>query len=679
MEIDAALVSHALGAAAFGGLTLLLAFGWRGTAPGAAFLAAAGLTALWAGLHVLYAAAGVPPLRALLAAEVARDLAWIGFLALTMLAGRRRVLALAGAGALAGGVLALDLLPLHRVGGHWAVAGHLALALAGLVAVEQLWRNAPPARRWALKFLCLGLGGLFAYDFYLYADALLLRRISPALWQARVAAEGLMAPLLAVAAARNRDWAVDIAVSRRAVFHSAALLGAGVYLLFMAAAGYYIRRFGGTWGAVWQVVFLVGAAVLLAALMASGRMRAWLRVFISRNFYSYKHDYRDAWMRLTRTLAGTESDLPPAERAIHALAELFECPGGALWLRDEHGAYRPRAWLNLTPPPEAVVAPDEPLAAALAGREWVIEPAEVAASPERYPGLRLPPWLEALGAWLVVPLWLHEAPMGFVVLAPPRAPVRLIWEDYDLLRIAGRQAAGHLAQMQAAEALSQARQFEAYHRLSAYVVHDLKNLAAQLGLLAANARRHGGNPAFLDDMVATLENAVGRMNRLVAQLRSGRREGARRAVDLAALAAAVVTERARVQPAPRLEAAPPGPWVEADPDRLTTVLRHVVQNAQEATPPDGRVTVRVGTDGGRALVEIEDTGTGMDATFLRERLFRPFDSTKGLSGMGIGAYECREYVRALGGEVAVESSPGRGTCFRIRLPLAAEAVQEAAG
>jgi signal transduction histidine kinase len=163
------------------------------------------------------------------------------------------------------------------------------------------------------------------------------------------------------------------------------------------------------------------------------------------------------------------------------------------------------------------------------------------------------------------------------------------------------------------------------------------------------------------------------MNRLMVQLRTAIAPPAAEPVDLAALLEGVVASHRRQQPAPRLDNSVGGLRVQADPDRLAAVIGHVVQNAQDATPPTGEIDISLRSQDGHAIVTVRDTGSGMDETFLRERLFRPFDSTKGLTGMGIGAYECREFVKSLGGWVEVESTPGRGTSFVIGLPLVAVA------
>jgi len=231
---------------------------------------------------------------------------------------------------------------------------------------------------------------------------------------------------------------------------------------------------------------------------------------------------------------------------------------------------------------------------------------------------------------------------------------------------------------QATDALAESRQFEAFNRLSAYVVHDLKNLVAQLDLVVDNSKRHLHKPGFMEDALKTIDSASAKMNRLLGQLRKDRAEiGSTHAVNLGNVLEEIVAARSASQPAPVLDDSPQELRINADRDRLGAVIEHLVQNAQEATPPDGHVTVRVSGEDGWAFVEVEDDGCGMDAEFVAERLFKPFDTTKGNAGMGVGVYESREFVHALGGEISVESAPRRGTLFRVKLPtIAAPALTE---
>jgi len=271
---------------------------------------------------------------------------------------------------------------------------------------------------------------------------------------------------------------------------------------------------------------------------------------------------------------------------------------------------------------------------------------------------------------------LHEQLMGFIVLAESRSPRDFNWEDSDLLKTAGRQVAVYLAQIQATEALVEARQFESFNRLSTYVVHDLKNIVAQLSLLLANAQKHKHNPEFQEDMLATVDNAAQRMTRLLAQLRTGYQSAQQAtAVDLIPLLERLMKEKAHFRPAPQLRAPTQPVWVIADKERLSRVLGHLVQNAIEATSETGEVNVALETRGENALITVQDTGQGMDEEFIREKLFRPFETTK-TSGMGIGAYECREYVRELRGELNVASHVNQGSTFTVSLPQRKSVTQE---
>jgi putative PEP-CTERM system histidine kinase len=258
--------------------------------------------------------------------------------------------------------------------------------------------------------------------------------------------------------------------------------------------------------------------------------------------------------------------------------------------------------------------------------------------------------------------------MGFMVLAESLGKASFNWEMSDLLKTAARQAAAHLAQARAAEALTVARQFESFNRASAFVVHDIKNLVAQLSLLLANAAKHKHKPEFQEDMLATIESSVARMNRMLAKLSEAPDASATERVELDDLLDEVIRSKHGFSLKPSLDKQASGLGVRGDRERLVRVIGHIVQNAIEATPYTGRVDVRLARQDDWAVISVTDTGAGMDETFIRERLFRPFASTKG-TGMGIGAYESRAYIQELGGDIHVASQPGQGTCFTLRLPL----------
>jgi putative PEP-CTERM system histidine kinase len=675
-----AAVGYSLAALAYLGLSGLIVVSWRRRPQGRLLVLATALSAAWGALSALTAWGLLPP-RLGLAAEVARNGAWLALLlyilhlrlpAGAMLPAPLRFIRLLGA-LLVGGLLLASVYPFIVLTqpGLMQSAGNMGLVLLtvmGLVLVEQVYRSTRPEDRWAIKLLCLGLGGLFVYDFFLYANAALFNALDAQVWAARGYVAALVTPLIAVSAARNPEWSAPVGLSRSMAFHTASLLGAGIYLLLIAGAGYYLRLFGGEWGDVVQTVFLFAAAMLLMLLMFSGTLRARLRVFLSKHFFSYRYDYREEWLNFTRTLTEGQPGERLCERAVEALARLLESPGGALWMREGNAGYQRAShwnWSDISGTEPA----GSPFIQWLTGKQWVVDLDEMKTRRDLYDDVDAPAWIRQAGdAWLIVPLLLHDELLGFVVLKHSLGKVSFNWEVSDLLKVAARQAAAHLAQMRASNQLIVARQFESFNRTTTFVIHDLKNLVAQLSLLLANAEKHKHNPEFQADMLGTVESAVARMNKVLAQLRRSGEEARTRPVAVADILNDAAASKQAFKLRPQLDLASAGMQVRADREQLTRAIGHLLQNALEATPPSGQVTLRAYEESGQAIIEITDTGSGMDDEFIRTRLFQPFDSTKG-AGMGIGAYECRETIRALGGQMEVESTPGSGTRFRVCLPL----------
>jgi putative PEP-CTERM system histidine kinase len=675
--------SYGLAAILFVGFGVRLAIAWRGGLRASILLGAIVASALWTCAVVV--ALAFPGASGWWVAarvlDVGRIGAWLAFLALLLdgwqpgraarpWATTARWLIGVAAVLLALGLLAPDVAPRPEPGAAsgptHAFTALLGLAILGLVLVEQLWRRTPEHGRWGVKPLVVGLAGVFAFDLFLYSDATLFRHLDPEIWAARGIVHALVIPFVALATARNTAWTVDLHLSRGAAFSSTALLISGVYLLVVAGAGYWVRLFGGSWGKTLQVAFVFAALLFLAALAFSGTLRSRLKVFVSKHFFSYRYDYRQEWLRFTRVLATPEAGRRFDDQLVHALADLVESRGGALWL-ERDGKF----WQTARDGLAAVAAPEPasgPLAAFLARTGWVVRLEEYAQSPGSYPGLELPAWLAGLAdAWLVVPLASGAELIGFVVLVRPRAPVDVNWEVLDLLKTASSQAASYLAQRRAADALLEAQKFDAFNRMSAFVVHDLKNLVAQLTLLLRNAERYRHNPEFQRDALETIDHVTQRMNALMLQLRTGTTPVERpKPVDLAELVRKQHASKSAGRASVALDIAASA-QVLGHEDRLERVIGHLIQNALEATAERGSVTVRVFGDGPNAVVEVADNGIGMAPEFIRDKLFKPFQTTKP-HGMGIGVYESFQYVTGLGGRMLVDSTPNVGTRVRVLLP-----------
>lgn len=680
--LDADTITHVIAALAFLGLLALVLVSWQNGAIGGWLALACGATAIWSLVAAYSAWHGDDYERLTRVFEVLRTAGWLAFLLALLSLPRtgRDVAPRWRLGAAAVAVVCIMVVAADMMGSHAVefsslrveigILGRLILSVIGLLLVENLLRNTRPEHRWNIKFLCFGIGGLFAYDFFMYSEALLYHRVNLDLNAARGATNALIVPLIALSARRNPDWSIDIFVSRRVVFHSATLIGAGAYLLLMSGVGFYLREFGGQWGVVLQAMFLFAAVLLLLLIVFSGAFRARMKDVISKNFFSYKYDYRDEWLRFIDTVTSTEHGVGLPLRVMEGIANIVESPDGGIWRYENPTRFVPLAAWNATLP-EGVQEADPSFGRWLEQNQGVINLDQLAAGRDNYAGAVVPEWLQQIRrAWLVVPLLHHDRLLGIVLLGRSRASRQVGPEDYVLLSTVGRQAASYLAEQETARALAESQQFDEFNRRFAFVLHDIKNLVSQLSLMLQNAQKHKNNPSFQEDMLETVRESVEKMNRLLVRLhQSGKETAAAVRVALPLLLRQVVERSAHRNSNISFDCDLDSIAVVADEERLGAVFAHLVNNALEAIDgrDGGRVVVRLSLRGGDALIDVEDNGPGMDEDFVRNELFRPFRTTK-KGGFGIGAYESREFVREHGGRMDVASEPGRGTRVQIRLP-----------
>jgi putative PEP-CTERM system histidine kinase len=476
---------------------------------------------------------------------------------------------------------------------------------------------------------------------------------------------------LGVGVLRTFRLSFDVQLPRQIVFYTFGLTAIGIYFVLTVMGHYYIRTYGGSWAEVAGIVFIVASVGFVAMLLVSPSTRARVRVFLMKTFFQYKYDYRKEWLRFIATLSETGLENVPTT-AIRAVAQIVSSPGGIVWLQEREGeAYLPVGAWRCDVPTVSPIDQGGSLIRFLQDRQWIIDLLEMKQDPARYEDIELEPWFdEGEDWWLIVPLVLGNRLFGFILLLEPRVIPKLNFEDHDLLRTVGRHVATHINQAESDRRLAESSQFGTYNRLSAFLMHDLNNLIAQQSLVVKNAERFRQNPKFVDDAIDTIAHSDSRMKRLMEQLSSRSTPPENQRTNLQdVLMKAVQRSEPRV-PKPRLtidsDVEIP---VKADPERLTTVFEHLVRNAQDATAKDGDIEVSAQIVDGIARISITDTGCGMTPEFIRERLFRPFDSTKGSQSMGIGAYQAREYVRMLGGHLTVTSEIGRGTTFELRLPV----------
>ena len=571
----------------------------------------------------------------------------------------------------------------------------LLLCIGGLLMAENLFRNADAEERWHVNLPCIGLGALLVYDVLLVADAALFRRVSGVLLQGRPVVTILVAPLLALSARRDRRVRGRTALSRRVVLHTASLAVSGVFLVGLAAAGEVFRRLGANWGVVAEVSLVFAGLLVLATLLTSGSARGWLRFLLVDTLHTQRFDYGREWARCIDTLSANAGRTPLHERVLQAVCGIVDSPGGALFLREAPDpAFAPDAAPAASGEPAGWGAAEEEDAGA--ALHWAGSWNQPACASALLPGTALlralaadqvaratgePGWPSDLPeSWLAVPLRHGDRLLGAVLTARPRAAFRLDDEVAALLRIVGREGAAFLAEHRAAQALIQTRELRNRAERFAFVAHDIKNLSSQLSLLLSNAERHMDNPAFRQDMLETIRASVGKIGTTLARLQEPASPGSGlQAAGSAAPPFSPGERLARIL-AERCDAGEGRVTLQRDgmagetsmPEAgFDAAVTHLLDNALEASDAAAPVRIELRHEGRRATVDIVDRGSGMSPEFVRDRLFRPFASSKP-QGHGIGAFQARSLLREAGGDLVVLSAPGRGTTMRLALPLVAE-------
>jgi len=545
------------------------------------------------------------------------------------------------------------------------------VSVGALVLLHNLYAGASAGTRLVLRWPAAALAGMWGWHLNLYTLAWFTGYVPEGLIALRGLIAVAMALLLALGA-NTRAADLRLVPSRTVAFQSLSLLVIGAYLLAMFLFAQSVTVIGGGLGRLTQVGFVFAAATVAMLWLPSKRLRGWLRVSALKHLFQHRYDYRAEWLRFTGTIGRAGPDAPVLpERAAQALADITDSPGAVLLLPSEDGGMTLAGrwqWPELAIPGEAC-SPD--FSTLLEHTELVVELDSVRSGTTL--GQPVPRWLmDDRRAWALVPLLHFDRLVGIAVLARPPYARRLDWEDFDLLKVVGRQLASYLAERAGHDALMEAAQFDEFNRRIAFVMHDIKNLASQLALLARNAERHADNPAFRQDMLKTLTKSSEKLNALLARLgRYGAGGGAARAqVDLTELARRVAARYEGAHPVELTRDAPCR--VLAEPEALEQALIHLVQNAVDASGELAPVLLDVSCDSLQGKIEIIDSGSGMSPQFVREGLFKPFVSSKD-GGFGIGAFEARELIRAMGGRVDVESREGLGTRFAVSLPLATTA------
>ena len=637
------------------------------------------LTANWC-----FAAASFGPTRPIVElSEVARNLAWL-FMLYRLFAndGRDETLRLVRPTAIALVLveilqIALLLIARQNVPGTDLVAifdtaslFRILVCVGALVLLHNLYVGAAISSRQILRWNVAALAWFWVFDLNYFTIAYVTGAVPLELDALRGLAAAICAVPFAMGFNRNASG-LEFRPSRAVTFRFLSLMVIAAYLIVMVALARSFDIFTGDLARMTQVGLIIAAGALALIWLPSARLRGWLRVTAVKHLFKHRYDYRTEWIRFTHTIGATGVDNSTLqERLIKALADITDSQAGILLTPDDDGTLQLAAnwqWSEIKLPAKA--APAE-LGELLERNELIVALDELRENVDHCgEQVLIPEWLrEDRQAWAVVPLLHFDRLVGLAILSRPLVERKLDWEDFDLLKVVGRQLASYLAEQSGQAALLEAGRFDEFNRRIAFVMHDIKNLSSQMSLLLRNAEKHAENPEFRKDMLVTLRSSADKLNALLARLGKYTRPetGASEVLELSKTVERLADQFGQIHPVTVLRSETAR--VEGNSKALEQALNHLIQNAIEASDTDAPIMLAAYSDGIAGLIHIADNGHGMSPNFLRSGLFKPFVSSKA-GGFGIGAFEARELVRAMGGRLDVESREGLGTRFTISLPL----------
>jgi putative PEP-CTERM system histidine kinase len=545
-----------------------------------------------------------------------------------------------------------------------------------LMNLEQTFRSAVGTMRWRIKFVVLGLAVIFGAQLYVRSEAILFSSHEMAFSSVESSALLIGCLFLALAYARTGFVEIDVYPSRAILRSSLTVLLVGGYLFIIGVLAQIVRRFGGVESLQFQVFVVLLGTAGLAVLLLSDRLRQRIHGFVGRHFRRAQHDSVRIWTGFSRRLATVKDQAGLCAASARLISETFNVLSVTIWLRDEQKEQFSVGASTALQQGEAA-AGNPPVAASSA----VAAGLRARSSPFDLDGVS-EVWAEELrqlsptafaakgGHRWCVPLRAAEESLGALLLADRVNGADYTVEELELLQCIADQMTSALLNLRLGDEVARARELEAFRTMSAFFVHDLKNAAASLNLMLKNLPAHFEDAAFREDALRGVGNTARRIDEMIARLSTLRQRPDVKPVeaDLNELVSEAVDKLDGLAHVELTMALQLLPRILADREQIHSVVTNLLLNARDAVGPGGHIEVRTEHRGGRVVLSVADNGCGMSSAFLRESLFRPFQSTK-KKGLGIGMFQSRMIVEAHGGSIQVESETGKGTTVQVSLPV----------
>ncbi|MBI5194576.1 MAG: PEP-CTERM system histidine kinase PrsK [Nitrospirae bacterium] len=564
-----------------------------------------------------------------------------------------------------------EVLLLGPVGRYFYVFKILGMVI-NIIHLENTLRFSYGSKRHQVKYVIIGVGSLLSFQIYLASRAILFSVLDVNYIPAGSVVTAISSGLMLIAIIKQKLLNVNIYVSRYVIYNSLTVFLVGAYLLLVGLITQGIKFIGGEYDTFWSPLFIFIALTGVFVVLFSSRVKRKLQLIVNKHFYRHKYEFKDKWMETVEKL-GIKSDLSDIRTSIvEMISETMGPRGVFLWLHDSSSIYNMAAsTVNISD--RIQIAEKHPLILYIKGHRSPFFLTEIEAEDESAFRKNITPLIAITRGVLCTPLIVEGKDLiGFIIQEADISGEPYTSDDIDLLKAISAHAANRIKNISLTEEIVAAKEAETFHQVSTFFIHDLKNLVSTLSLLVQNSEDHLSNPLFQQDAMKTLKSTVSKMNSMISNLTllSKGIHVHLSPVNLNSLLDEIVSslngqETSSLRIIKKLGNVPS---VRADGEQLKKVLLNLILNAIEASPPDSKIKVDTLSKNGDVILSVADNGCGMSRDFMQSSLFRPFRTTKS-NGLGIGLFHCKKIIDAHEGKIEVESEEGKGSVFRVILPV----------
>ena len=551
----------------------------------------------------------------------------------------------------------------------------LVSAIFILMNLERALRASIGQLRWQIKFMVLGLGSLFAVRIYTSSQTLLFKSLNSGFDVFNVGALIVAGILITRSLVRMKLLNLDVYLSHSLLYNSLTILLVGIYLLVVGVFAKLIAYFNGGQSIHFRMFFIFLAFLGLSILLLSDRIRVKIKRFVSLHFRRSQYDYRKEWEFFTKRITPLTEVNDLCTTVAKMVAETFEVLSVTVWLVDE--TEKRLAPFGSTALSRGNVEDlksfsrvAEDFIRAMREQEMPVNLDDVKVEWAMKLRQLAPDYFKKAQILWAFPLNAGGGLLGLMTLSDRISRVPFSTEDLDLLKTISCQLAGSLYNLKLSDQVRQAREMEAFQTVSAFMMHDLKNLASRLSLTVENFPTHFDNPEFRKDALNVISQSVTKINNMCSHLSilSQKIELNRAETDLNKLVSSTLSGLNGCLKVSSIQNLQPLPKLFIDSGQIQKVLTNLILNANEAMIQGGEIQIETEQRDGWVVLMIKDNGCGMSEEFMEHSLFRPFKTTK-KQGMGIGLFQSKKIIEVHGGKIEVESKEGKGTTFRVFLPM----------